>query len=89
MHLQKSFENKAVIDRIDFTPGVAAWEVKVTLSARKVVQSARCHATGLVLLHTVYSQAQCCVCAALQPDGDVEQPWLTCKYDVIHKTRNT
>jgi len=30
----------------------------------------------LVLLRTVYSQAQGCVCAALQLGGDVEQPWL-------------
>ena len=35
---------------------------------------------------TVYSQAQGCVCTALQLGGDVEQPWLMSKYDVIHKT---
>jgi len=43
----------------------------------------------LVLLRTVYSQAQGCVCTALQLGGDVEQPWLMSKYDVIHKTGNT
>ena len=41
----------------------------------------------LALLHTVYSQAQGCVCAALQLGGDVEQPWLMSKYDVVHKNR--
>jgi len=30
----------------------------------------------LVLLRTVCSQAQGCVCTALQLGGDVEQPWL-------------
>ena len=43
----------------------------------------------LVLLRTVYSQAQGCVCAALQLGGDVEQHWLMSKYDVIHKTGST
>ena len=37
----------------------------------------------LVILRTVYSQAQDCVCAALQLGGDVEQPWLMSKYDVL------
>ena len=27
-----------------------------------------------------------CMCTALQLGGDVEQPWLMSKYDVIHKT---
>jgi len=27
------------------------------------------------------------VCTALQLDGDVEQPWLMSKHDVIHKKR--
>ena len=40
----------------------------------------------LALLRKVYSQAQGCVCTALQLGGDVEQPWLMSKYDVIHKT---
>jgi len=40
----------------------------------------------LVLLRTVYSQAQGCVYTALQLSGDVEQSWLMSKYDVIHKT---
>jgi len=43
----------------------------------------------LVLLRTVHSQAQGCVYAALQLGGDVEQPWLMGKYDVIHKTGST
>ena len=43
----------------------------------------------LVLLRTVYSQAQCCVCTALQVGGDVEQPWLLSNYDVIDKTGYT
>ena len=40
-------------------------------------------------------QAQGCVSASLnlhhqdQPGGNVEQPQLMCKYDIIHKTRNT
>ena len=44
---------------------------------------------SLVLLRIVYSQAQGCVCTALQLDGDVEQPWLMSKYDVVHKTGST
>jgi len=40
----------------------------------------------LVLLRTVYSQAQGCVYTALQLSGDVQQSWLMSKYDVIHKT---
>ena len=45
--------------------GVATWEV--TLSAQKVVPAS----VGLqpVLLRTVYSQAQGCVCTALQLGG--------------------
>jgi len=43
----------------------------------------------LVLLRTVYSQAQGCVCTAVQLGGDVEQPCLMCKYNAIHKTGNT
>ena len=46
-------------------------------------------ATGRLLLRTVYSQAQGCVCTALQLGGDVQQPWLVSKYDVIHKTGST
>ena len=40
-------------------------------------------------LLAVYSQAQGCVWAAPQLGGDVEQPWLVCRYDVIHKTGST
>jgi len=40
----------------------------------------------LVLLRTVYSQAQGCMCSALQLGGDLVQPWLMSKHDVIHKT---
>jgi len=36
-----------------------------------------------------YSQARGCVCTALQLGGDVEQPWLMNKYDVIHNIRST
>jgi len=39
-----------------------------------------------VLLRTVDSQAQGCVCAALQLGGDVEQPRFMSKYDVIRET---
>jgi len=37
----------------------------------------------------VYSQAQGCVCTALQLGGDVKQPWLMSKYVIIHKTGST
>ena len=40
----------------------------------------------LVLQRTDYSQAQGCVCSALQLGSDVQQPFLTWKYDVIRKT---
>ena len=43
----------------------------------------------MVLLRTVYSQAQGCVCTALQLVGDVEQPWLMSTYDVFNKTGST
>jgi len=43
----------------------------------------------VVLLCTVYSQAQGCVCTALQLGVDVEQPWFMRKYDVIHKNGST
>ena len=66
--------NKAVIDR-RLRPGVATWEV--TLNARKVVLCVRWPARlQLILLRRVNSQAQGCVCTALQLGGDVEQPWL-------------
>jgi len=29
------------------------------------------------------------MCTALQLGGDVEQPWLMSKYDVIHETGST
>ena len=67
----------------DSAPGAATWDV--TLSARKVVPCVRWPTTG-ILLRTVYSQAQGCMCTAFQLGGDVEQPWLMSKYDVIHKT---
>jgi len=69
----------------DSAPGVASWEV--TLSAQKVVRASV--GLQLVLLRTIYSQAQGCVCTALQLGGDVEQPWLMSKYDVIRKTGST
>jgi len=71
--------NKAVIDRW-LRPGVATWEV--TSSAQKVVPCVRWPATGITA-HS-FSQAQGCVCTALQTCSDVEQPWLMSKYDVIH-----
>ena len=40
-------------------------------------------------MRTVYSQDQGCVRTAFQLGGDVEQPWLVSKYDVIHKTGST
>jgi len=70
----------------DSAPGVATWEV--TLSARKVVPCVRWPAT-LVLLRTVYCQAQGCACTALHLGVDIEQPWLMSKHDVIHKTGST
>jgi len=42
--------------------------------------------TQLVLLRTVYSQAQGCVCTVLQLPGDVKQALFMNKYDVIHRT---
>jgi len=42
-----------------------------------------------VLLRTVYSQTQGCICTALQLGGDVEQPWLMNKNDAIHETGST
>ena len=68
-------------------PGVVAWEV--TLSARKVVPGSVRRPATAVLLRTLYSQAQGCVCTARQLGGDVEQPRLMSKYDAIHKTGNT
>ena len=52
----------------DSAPGVATWEV--TLSTRKVPRASV--GLKLVLLRTFYSQAQGCVCTALQLGGDVE-----------------
>ena len=43
----------------------------------------------MVLLRTAYSQAQGCMCAALQLGDDVEQPWLMSKNGVIHKAGST
>jgi len=54
--------------------------------ARKVARASV--GLQLVYLRTVYSQAQGCVCTALQMGGD-EQPWFTSKYDVIHETGST
>ena len=71
----------------DTGPGVATWEV--TLSAQKQAQSPASVGLQLVLLRTVYSQSQGCVWAAHQLGGDVEQPWLMSKYDVIRKTGST
>jgi len=58
------------------------------LPTGELLQAPETASTGLqlVLLCTVYSQAQGCVCTALQLGGDVEQPWLMSKYDVIRKT---
>ena len=44
-----------------------------------------CTGVWWAVLRTVYSQAQGCVYTALQLGGDVEQPRITNKYDVIHK----
>ena len=70
----------------DSAPAVATWEI--TLSARKVVPCVRWPANGITT-RTVHSQAQGYVCTALQLGGDVEQPWLMSKYDVIDKTGST
>jgi len=79
--------NKEVIDRIiaSFASSVATWEVH--LSAWKVVPWSA--VLQLVLLCTVYIQAQGCLCTAYQLGGDVQQPCLIIKYDVIHKTGST
>jgi len=72
----------------DSAPDVATWEV--TWSAPKVVPCVTASVgLQLVLLRTFYSQAQGCVCTALQLGGDVEQPWLMSKYDVMHRTGST
>ena len=63
--------NKAVIYR-RLRPRVATAEV--TLSTRKVVPCVCWPATGITA--HIYSQAQGCVCTALQLGGDVEQPCL-------------
>jgi len=47
------------------------------------------HCLQRVFLRAVYSQAQGCMWAAPQLGGNVEQPWLMCKYDVIHNTEST
>jgi len=49
---------------------------EVTLSSRKVVAVRASVGLQPVLLRAVYSQAQGCVCTALQLGGDVEQPRL-------------
>ena len=72
--------NKAVVDR-RLRPRCCHLEsyIKRPISSPVRLQ--------LALLHTFYSQAQGCVCTALQLGGDVEQSWLTSKYDVIHKAK--
>ena len=56
------------------------YHLEVASIARKVV------GLQLVLLRTVYSQTRGCVCTALELGGDVKQPWLVSKHEVIHKT---
>jgi len=68
----------------DPSPYVTAHSAPVAAAASEVTLSAR--PVQLVLLRTVYSQAQGCVCSALQLGGDLVQPWLMSKHDVIHKT---
>jgi len=82
--LSKRTRNKAS-STADSAPGVATKEV--TLSAREVVPVSA--GQQLVLLRTDYSQTQGCVCTALPVVGDVMQPWLMSKYDVINKTGST
>ena len=43
----------------------------------------------LVLVRTVYSHAQGCLCTAIQLGGDVEQLWLMSTYDIIWKNGST
>ena len=59
--------------------GVATCHLGITSSARKVVPCVRWPDTG----NTAH------MCTGLQVGGDIKQPWLMSKYDVIHKTRST
>jgi len=81
-----SVHNEAVIDR-RLRPRCCHPE-SYYKRARKVVPCVRWPPTGITA-HSLYSQAQGCVCTALQLGGDVEQPWLMSIYDVIHKTGST
>jgi len=63
----------------DSASGVATCHLGITSSARKVVSCVRWPDTG----NTAH------MCTGLQVGGDIKQPWLMSKYDVIHKTRST
>jgi len=82
-------KSEQLADRIT----LVAWRLVKNVSPSHMQQSTACYTlvTYLLtyLLRTVYRQAQGCVCTALQLGGDVEQPWLISKYDVIHKTVST
>ena len=43
----------------------------------------------LVLLRTVYSQAQVCMCTGLQLGGDVDQPWIMSKQKKLNRKHIT
>ena len=77
--------NKGQSQTADSAPGVATWEV--TLSARKVAPCVRWPATGTTA-RSLQPSPRLRV-HALQLGGDVEQPWLTSKHDVIRKPEST
>ena len=51
------------------------------------ITTAAVAATATMILNSTFCQG--CVCTALQLGGDVKQPWLMRKYDVIRKTGST
>jgi len=68
--------------RIGFVRCRSVLCVKKKALLQEVVRNVCC--LQRVFLHTTLK-----VASLPQPGGDVEQPQLMCKYDVIHKTRNT
>jgi len=83
MHSIHALHNKAVIDR-RLRPRCCHLGSYSERPKSSPVRPFAC-TVQLVLLRTVYSQAQGCVCTALQLVGGVDQPRLMSKYDVIHK----
>jgi len=68
----------------DSAPGVATWDV--TLSTK----SSPKHPLACNWYYCAQFIAKPkAVCALFQLGGDVKQPWLMSKYDIIHKTGST